>query len=203
MHGDTVDVFPAQATSPVRIEFFGDEIDRIRRMVASTGQTIGELQEVSISPCREIALTDKTVGNAERALFRAAQDNSKVAADLELIRARAADPSLDRYLPQLYGGSAMPVEHISQDALVVLAEPRALFDDCQRATDEIQAASGAAKVSTEGLFISPREMDFGSQQRLSLSSILRAGRRGRRPSWRCASPPSPAPTPSCSDVCAS
>ncbi|HQE69659.1 MAG TPA: transcription-repair coupling factor, partial [Atopobiaceae bacterium] len=37
IHGDTVDVFPAQASSPVRIEFFGDEIDRVRRMVPSTG----------------------------------------------------------------------------------------------------------------------------------------------------------------------
>ncbi len=175
VHGDTVDVYPAQATSPVRIEFFGDEIDRIRRMVASTGQTIGELQEVSISPCREIALTDKTVGNAERALFRAAQDNGKTAADLELIKARAADPSLDCYLPQLYGGSAMPVEHISADALVVLAEPRALFDDCVRAYDEIQAAAGMAHVPLDGLYTSPRAMSFGTQQRLSLSSILMQG----------------------------
>ena len=175
VHGDTVDVFPAQATSPVRIEFFGDEIDRIRRMVASTGQTIGELEQVTIVPCREIALTDKTVGNATRALMRMGQDSQRAAADLELIRARSADPTLDRYLPQLYGGSACAIEHMSEKTLVVLAEPRALFDDCQRATDEIQAASGAAKVSTEGLFISPREMDFGSQQRLSLSSILRQG----------------------------
>ena len=166
VHGDTVDVYPSQATSPVRIEFFGDEIDRIRRMVASTGQTIGELQEVTVAPCREIALTDKTVGNAERALFKAAQENQKTAADLELIKARAADPSLDRYLPQLYGGSANPIEHLSAQTLVVLAEPRALFDDCQRANDEIQAAAGAARVPTDGLFTSPRAMDFGSQQRL-------------------------------------
>ncbi len=175
VHGDTVDVYPSQATSPVRIEFFGDEIDRIRRMVASTGQTIGELQEVTVAPCREIALTDKTVGNAERALFKAAQENQKTAADLELIKARAADPSLDRYLPQLYGGSANPIEHLSAQTLVVLAEPRALFDDCQRANDEIQAAAGAARVPTDGLFTSPRAMDFGSQQRLSLSSILTQG----------------------------
>ncbi len=175
VHGDAVDVYPAQATSPVRIEFFGDEIDRIRRMVASTGQTIGELREVCVSPCREIALTDRTVGNAQRALYKASQESSKVAADLELIGARAADPTLDRYLPQLYGGSASPIEHLSQDALVVLAEPRALFDDCQRATDEIAAAAGAAHVPTDGLYTSPREMDFGRQQRLSLSSILRQG----------------------------
>ena len=175
VHGDTVDVYPAQATSPVRIEFFGDEIDRIRRMVASTGQTIGELQEVTIVPCREISLTDKTIGNASRALFRAAQENQKVAADLELIKARAADPALDRYLPQLYGGSASPIEHISPQTLVVLAEPRALFDDCQRANDEIQAAAGAARVPVDDLYTTPRTMDFGSQQRLSLSSILTQG----------------------------
>ena len=56
VHGDAVDVFPAQATSPVRLEFFGDEVDRVRRMVPSTGQTIGVLESVTVSPCREIAL---------------------------------------------------------------------------------------------------------------------------------------------------
>ncbi len=175
VHGDTVDVYPAQASSPARLEFFGDEIDRMRRMVASTGQTIGELREVTVSPCREISLTDATVANAVRALHKAAQDNSRVASDLELLRARADDPTLDRYLPQLYGGSATPIEHLSSDTLVVLSEPRALFDDCQRATDEIAAAAGAARVSLDGLFTPPREMDFGRQQRLSLSSMLRQG----------------------------
>ena len=175
VHGDTVDVFPAQATSPVRIEFFGDEIDRVRRMVPSTGQTIGELTEVTVSPCRELALTDETVARAERALFKAAQDNTKVAADLELIRQRAAAPALERYLPQLYGTTASPLEHVAQSALVVLAEPRALFDDCMRAFDELTAAANAARASLDGLYASPREMDFGSQQRLSFSSMLRAG----------------------------
>ena len=144
-------------------------------MVPSTGQTIGELREVTVSPCRELALTDETVARAERALFKAAQDNTKTAADLELIRQRAAAPALERYLPQLYGTTASPLEHISADALVVLAEPRALFDDCMRATDELASAANAARVSLDGLFTSPREMDFGSQQRLSFSSMLRAG----------------------------
>ena len=175
VHGDAVDVFPAQATSPVRIEFFGDEIDRVRRMVPSTGQTIGELTEVTVSPCREMALTDETVARAERALYKAAQDSTKTAADLELIRQRAAAPALERYLPQLYGATASPLEHIAADALVVLAEPRALFDDCMRAADELAAAAGTARVSLDGLYTSPRELDFGSQQRLSFSSMLRAG----------------------------
>lgn len=175
VHGDSVDVFPAQASSPVRIEFFGDEIDRVRRMVPSTGQTIGELDSVDVVPCREIALTTETVARAEKALYNRAHDNSKVAADLEAIRARSAQPSLEKYLPALYGATANPIEHISKDSLVVLAEPRALFDDCQRAMDDIAASASSARVSTDGLYTSPREMDFGRQQRLSLSSILRVG----------------------------
>jgi len=175
VHGDTVDVWPAQASAPVRVEFFGDEIDRVRRMVPSTGQTIGELQEVTVSPCREIALTDETVAHAERALFRAARDDSSVAADLELIQQRAAAPALDRYLEELYGSTATPIDHVSSRALVVLAEPRALFDDCQRAWDDVTAAAGAARMQPDALFTNPRQLDFGKQQRLSFSSMLRAG----------------------------
>ena len=175
VRGDAVDVFPAQASTPVRIEFFGDEIDHVRRMVASTGQTIGNLDEVVVSPCREMALTDGTVAHAERALFRAARDNTDVAADLELIRQRAAAPALERYLVELYGGSASPLEHISAETLVVLAEPRALFDDCQRAYDEVSSLAHNARVKLDGLVSSPREMDFGTQQRLSFASMLRVG----------------------------
>ena len=175
VHGDAVDVFPAQATTPVRIEFFGDEIDRVRRMVAATGQTIGELKSVTVSPCREMALTDETVARAEEVLYARAQNDNALAADLELIGARAAQPALERYLPELYGGSATPIDHASANTLVVLAEPRALFDDCLRAADEVEQAATAARVSTKGLYTNPRQLDFGRQQRLSFASMLRAG----------------------------
>ncbi len=48
IYGDTVDI-PSLLPSPVRIEF-GDEIDRIRRMVAVTGQTVGAIDEVTGLP---------------------------------------------------------------------------------------------------------------------------------------------------------
>ena len=159
----------------MRIEFFGDEIDRVRRMVPSTGQTIGELAEVEIAPCREMALTDETVKRATRILYKAAQEDVDIAADLELIGQRAASPALERYLPVLYGKTSSPLEHISSDALVVLAEPRALFDDCARSYDEIAAAARATRIDLDGLYTPPRELDFGSQQRLSFSSLTRAG----------------------------
>ena len=97
VHGDTVEVFPAQEKAPVRIEFFGDEIDRIRRMVSSTGQTIGNEDSIEIFPCRELALTDEAVHNMHVALYRASQSDSKLAALLEMVDARIVTPELDRF----------------------------------------------------------------------------------------------------------
>lgn len=176
IHGDAVDIFAAQATSPVRIEFFGDEIDRIRCRVATTGQTIGDLPEVEISPARELALTAETIANARRALYEPAKQSGSVAADLELIEAASTAPTIDQYLGLLYDGhTAMPLDHASQDTLVVLDEPRALFDDCQRYADRVVEAAGALRVDLNQLYTMPARMDFGSQQRLSLSSIMRSG----------------------------
>ncbi len=177
VHGDSVDVHPAQATSPVRLEFFGDEIDRIRRMVPSTGQTIGELKEVTILPCREMAYSPKRIARATEKLYAQAQMNTKVAEDLELIKQASSAPALDRYMPVLYGGSASPLEFIATDTLVCLAEPRALFDNCQRAFDDITSAAQSTGEHIEGLYTAPREMDFGKQQRLSFASILQQGTR--------------------------
>ena len=50
VHGDTVEVFPAQEKAPVRIEFFGDEIDRISTLHPLTGDEIDEENEVHIFP---------------------------------------------------------------------------------------------------------------------------------------------------------
>ena len=175
IHGDAVDIFPAQATNPVRIEFFGDEIDRIRSVVVSTGQTIQDLESIKVLPASEYAFSDVTVENARRALYSAAQEETRIAQDLELIEQRAQDPTLEKYLPQLYGHTANPLEHISKDTLVCLAEPRALFDDCLRAYEELSAKADLARVDIENLYTPPVSMDFGKQQRLSFVSLMRSG----------------------------
>ena len=176
VHGDTVDVFPAQAKSPVRIEFFGDEIDRIRRMVTSTGQTIGDEDAVEIFPCRELALTDDAVHNMHVALYRAAQEDSQLAALLEMVDARIVTPELERFLPVMYESTVSPLAHVNGDALVILSEPRSLFDDCMRAYDDLEARAGQAGIAKlDGLYIRPQQLDFGRQQRLNYVSLIRAG----------------------------
>ena len=177
VHGDTVEVFPAQEKAPVRIEFFGDEIDRIRRMVGSTGQTIGNEDSIEIFPCRELALTDDAVHNMHVALYRASQDDSKLAALLEMGGcAHRHAPSSIAFLPVMYGQTVSPLAHVSGKALVVLSEPRSLFDDCLRAYEDIEARAGEAGVDRlDGLYVRAQQLDFGAQQRLNYVSLIRAG----------------------------
>ena len=176
VHGDTVDVFPAQATAPVRLEFFGDEIDRIRRMVTTTGQTIGDEDAVDIYPVRELALTDDAVHRLHAAFYVASQSDTELAALLEMVDARIVVPELERYLPIMYEHTASPLAHIAEDTLVVLSEPRSLFDDCTRAYEELERRAQEAGVNRlDGLYVRPQQLDFGRQQRLNYVSIIRAG----------------------------
>lgn len=50
VRGDVVDVFPAGSDTAVRIEFFGDEVERIIRIDPLTGEVIGEPNEITVFP---------------------------------------------------------------------------------------------------------------------------------------------------------
>lgn len=58
VHGDTVEVFPAQEKAPVRIEFFGDEIDRISEINVLTGETKRRLSYAAIYPASHYATSE-------------------------------------------------------------------------------------------------------------------------------------------------
>lgn len=56
VRGDVLDVFPASSSDKgIRIEFFGDEIERIREFNALTGEIVGNRKHVSIFPASHFA----------------------------------------------------------------------------------------------------------------------------------------------------
>ena len=75
VHGGTIDVYPGNLSYPVRIDFFGDEIDEIRRIVPTTGQTIATLHEVSVFPVREYAPSNRAIARARKALINPSKTN--------------------------------------------------------------------------------------------------------------------------------
>jgi excinuclease ABC subunit B len=62
VRGDVVEIFPASRDEQcIRVEFFGDEIDRIREIDALTGEIIGEREHVAIYPASHFVTRDEKV----------------------------------------------------------------------------------------------------------------------------------------------
>ncbi len=175
LRGGILDVFGSDAPYPVRAELFGDEIETLRRYLPSTQQHIGDSGPVEIYPCREVVPGTRAAQNARRALGQAARDDEELARDLELIDQGMAFNGIERYLPHFYRSVASVLDYVAPGALIVVAEPRAIFDDLVRARGEAESRADAAGVSLDGLYLKPAEVDLGGRQRLTFLSLLRAG----------------------------
>ena len=58
--GGILDVWTTSSDQPVRIEFFGDEIDTLRRFDPASQRTVGTIDRLPISPAREFITPDST-----------------------------------------------------------------------------------------------------------------------------------------------
>lgn len=65
VRGDVLEIFPAsESENSIRVEFFGDEIDRISMMDALTGKIIGTMDHAAIFPASHFATTEKKIERA-------------------------------------------------------------------------------------------------------------------------------------------
>ena len=79
VRGDNLDIIPSSSSSKgIRIEFFGDEIDRIREFDVLTGNIIGERQHVSITPASHFAASEETLEKSIRVIEDELEDRLKV-----------------------------------------------------------------------------------------------------------------------------
>ena len=67
VRGDSLDIIPSYSSSKgIRVEFFGDEIERIREFDVVTGNIIGERNHVAISPASHFATSKEVLERAIR-----------------------------------------------------------------------------------------------------------------------------------------
>jgi excinuclease ABC subunit B len=64
VRGDVVDIFPAYAEQPIRIEFWGDEIESLREFDVLTGETIRKFENYRIYPANQYVTTKEKVERA-------------------------------------------------------------------------------------------------------------------------------------------
>ncbi len=64
VRGDTLEIFPVDSDKALRVEFFGDEIDRIARVDTVTGEISGSLERYAVFPGSHYVTSDATLKRA-------------------------------------------------------------------------------------------------------------------------------------------
>ena len=81
VRGDVVEIFlPSRAETTIRVEFFGDEIDRIREIDSLTGEILADLTYVAIFPATHFVSTDEETRHAIETI------NQELDEQLEMLR---------------------------------------------------------------------------------------------------------------------
>ncbi|GHD47816.1 transcription-repair-coupling factor [Thalassobaculum fulvum] len=119
VRGGIVDVFPTGMDEPVRLDFFGDELEAARPFDAMTQRTSGKLDRVVFRPVGETLLDDQSIHRFRtgyRALFGA-----EVASDpvYEAVSAGHRHGGMEHWLPLFHDGMATLLDYVGEVAVTL------------------------------------------------------------------------------------
>ncbi|WP_061961671.1 transcription-repair coupling factor [Demequina flava] len=172
VRGGIVDVFAPTDPHPVRIEFFGDEVDAIRSFSIADQRSLESVNRLWAPPCRELLLT-------EDVRTRAASLTEQVPAAADMLT-RIADghavEGMESLIPLLVDRLQALPEVLPRDTRVILIEPERLArraEDLSRTADEFLAAAWVSAAAgadsplepTEGSFLTLEQLQTSAEER--------------------------------------
>jgi excinuclease ABC subunit B len=144
VRGDTVEIFPAYEEQAVRIEMFGDEIEKVSKVNPLTGETIAQLARAAIYPAKHFVTTRPTLEKAiaiireelvgrlvelraANKLLEAQRLESRTNFDIEMMLEIGTCPGIENYSRHLSGRGAgdrpaVLLDYFPDDFLVVVDE---------------------------------------------------------------------------------
>ena len=159
--GGIIDIYPASAEQPARVELFGDEIETLRAFDPVTQRSQASLEELIVLPAREFAL-EAAPALAER-LNRAGWDRlagadggdgpdlSPYGRLVDALREGGYTPGVDAFAPTL-GATASLLDHLGERATVVFEDTVEL--DLAHDALEAQAEERRDELAGQGLPVS-------------------------------------------------
>ena len=154
IRGGILDVFSPQMESPIRCEFFDDEIDSIGTFDPATQRRTENIRTALLLPASEVlphcaeggaeGLAAKLEKLASRSAKRRPELAERLRADAERFRDGVDPGGLDRYLCAIYPQAASGLDYLPQDSLIVLCE-------CGRVEERIKGALARTRQDAETL----------------------------------------------------
>ncbi len=159
--GGIVDLFPPTLPHPVRVEFFGDEIESLRYFEQETQRSTEDLDALGVPPAGEVLLTREWVERSlpsirtayRRELDRLNEADKKREAerlqermeeDLAALEALTPTPHLLHYVPYLYPVLHTLLDYLPGDATIILDEPARVQQSGQQFVEDLGHAQQAA-----------------------------------------------------------
>ncbi|MFD1825876.1 MULTISPECIES: transcription-repair coupling factor [Mumia] len=143
VRGGIIDVFPPTEDHPLRVEFFGDEVDEIRHFSVADQRSTDPVDHVWAPPCRELLLTDEVRARAREL----ADAHPELAEMLDKLAEGVAVEGMESLAPALVDGMELLVDLLPSDATVLVCDPervRTRAHDLVATSEEFLAASWAA-----------------------------------------------------------
>ncbi|MFL6352203.1 MAG: transcription-repair coupling factor [Bryobacteraceae bacterium] len=148
VRGGIFDVFPAEASRPVRVEFFGDEIESIRQFDVASQRSVLKISSITLLPLAEYPRPRSLL----RELANAAQE-----AELELTNPGEIFPGWEFLVP-LVRPRGHSIFSLAPDALVVFDEPQAIQAAADRLWQRLDNPDRAALIEPEKNFATWEEL---------------------------------------------
>ena len=146
VRGGIVDVFPPTEEHPLRVEFFGDEVDEIRTFAVADQRTLEPVERLWAPPCRELLLTDEVRSRAAE-LGLAHPQLSEIT---DKLAQGIAVEGMESLTPVLVDEMEMLVELLPRETHVLVLDPervRTRAHDLVATSEEFLGASWAAAAS--------------------------------------------------------
>jgi transcription-repair coupling factor (superfamily II helicase) len=142
VRGAILDVFPSTAFAPVRIDLWGDEVDRLTEFSVDDQRTTIAVGEVEIFPAREL-MADEDV-RARAAALVAAEPWGR--AEWERLAEGHQFDGMESWLPWLVEDEEVLLDRVPAGGMVLLVEPQRLRDRAADiAAEEADLAGSLAK----------------------------------------------------------
>ena len=142
VRGGIVDVFPSTGDAPVRVDLFGDEIERLAELDPSTQRSARPIEGVEIFGCRELVFSGEM---AERAkVLVETEPWGRV--QWERLATGEVFDGMESWLPWVAGADVLLTDELDPGAQVVLVDPRRMRDRAEELlADEAALASALAE----------------------------------------------------------
>ncbi len=142
VRGSIVDVFGATDDGPVRIDLWGDEVDRLTAFSVSDQRSTDDLDHVEVFPARELLPTDEVRARAGRLVASEPWGREQ----WERLADGALFDGMESWLPWLTDGDRTIVDLLPDAGLVLLVEPRRLRERAEDlAAEEADLAASLAR----------------------------------------------------------